>query len=142
MKKVLPVLTAAFLVAFVGHTYAADAGMIALQDIASKWSAAYNSGDAKKLAELYSPNAIFLSGTLGALRGRTEIENAIAGLVKRAPKIMLNPVEAHENENVVWGYWDYAIPNGPTGYGGVTAVKEGEGWLINLHVSNVKPKKE
>ena len=139
MKKHLPIL-AAFLIASVGQAYAAEAGMTVVQDIASKWSTAYNSGDAKRIADLYSSDAIFLSGTLGALKGRTEIENALAKLMKRLPKITLNPAEARESGNVVWGYWNYTIPDGPAGYGGITVVKEGEGWRIAMHISNVSPK--
>ena len=133
---------ATLLAGSVNTAYAADDAMTVLQDLASKWTAAYNNGDAGKVAELYTADAAFLSGVLGALKGRTEIETAINLAVKQAPKITFNPVEAHENGNIVWGYWDYTISDGPSGHGAITAVKEAGAWHIAMHISNVKPKKQ
>ena len=125
----------------ISTAHAADEAMMVVQDLASKWTAAYNNGDAGKVADLYTADAAFLSGVLGALKGRTEIETAINRSVKQAPKITFSPVEAHENGNIVWGYWDYTFPDGPSGYGAITAVKEANAWRIAMHISNVKPKK-
>ena len=133
---------AALLVGSASTAHAADEAMMVVQELASKWTAAYNNGDAGKVADLYTPDAAFLSGVLGALKGRTEIEAAISRSVKQAPKITFNPVEAHENGSIVWGYWDYSFPDGPSGYGAITAVKQADAWRIALHISNVKPKKQ
>lgn len=125
-----------------GPAYAADQGMAVVQDLASRWMTAYNNGDAGKVAELYAADATFLSGVLGALKGRPEIENAIAKQVKVAPKITFVPIAGHENGNVVWGFWSYVIPDGPSGHGAITAVKEADTWRIVMHVSNVRPKSQ
>ena len=76
--------------------------MTVAQDIASKWQAAYNNGDAGKIADLYVQDAVFSSGVLGVLKGKSEIEKALADQMKRAPKITLNLLGAHQNGNVVW----------------------------------------
>ena len=67
----------------------ADEAMTVVQDLASKWQNAWNSGDAKGLADLYVPNAIFGSGVLGTLKGRAEIEKAVADQIKKSPKITI-----------------------------------------------------
>ena len=133
---------AALLAGSISTAYAADEAAMVVQDLALKWTAAYNNGDAAKVAQLYTADAAFLSGVLGAMKGRAEIETAISRSVKQAPRITFNPVEAHENGNIVWGYWDYAFPDGPSGYGAITAVKEADAWRIAMHISNVKPKKQ
>ncbi len=133
---------AIILVCSINTAYAADEAMTVVQDLASKWTAAYNTGDAGKVADLYTVDAAFLSGVLGALKGRTQIETAISRSVKQAPKITFNPVEAHENGNIVWGYWDYTFPDGPSGFGAITAIREADAWRIAMHISNVKPKSQ
>lgn len=69
--------------------------MTIVQDLASKWQNAYNSGGAAKIAHLYVPDAVFSSGILGTLKGRSEIEAALADQIKKAPKITINPAAGH-----------------------------------------------
>src|ERR1700730_10766594 len=95
----------------------ADEAMTVAQDIASKWQTAYNNGDAGKIADLYVQDAVFSSGVLGVLKGKSEIEKALADQMKRAPKITLNLLDAHQNGKVVWYYLDFMFPNGPSGQG-------------------------
>jgi len=120
----------------------ADEAMTVAQDIASKWQTAYNNGDAGKMADLYVQDAVFSSGVLGVLKGKSEIEKALADQMKRAPKITLNLLDAHQNGNVVWYYLDFMFPNGPSGHAGVTAVNDAGSWHIAMHVSNVPPPKQ
>jgi uncharacterized protein (TIGR02246 family) len=120
----------------------ADEAMTVAQDIASKWQTAYNNGDAGKIADLYVQDAVFSSGVLGMLKGKSEIETALAGLMKRSPKITINVVDAHQNGNVVWYYIDYMLPNGPSGHAGYTLLNDGGSWHIAMHVSNVTPPKQ
>jgi hypothetical protein len=120
----------------------ADEAMTVAQDIGSKWQTAYNNGDAGKIADLYVQDAVFSSGVLGVLKGKSEIEKALADQMKRAPKITLNLLDAHQNGNVVWYYLDFMFPNGPSGHAGVTAVNDAGSWHIAMHVSNVPPPKQ
>lgn len=113
--------------------------MTVAQGIASKWQAAHNNGDTGKIADLYVQNAVFSSGVLGVLKGKSEIEKALADQMKRTPKITLNLLDAHQNGNVVWYYLDFMFPNGPSGHAGVTLVNDGGSWQIAMHVSNVTP---
>jgi uncharacterized protein (TIGR02246 family) len=56
--------------------------MTVVQDLASKWRNAYNSGDARKIADLYVPDVVFSSGVLGMLKGET----ALAAQMKKTPQ--------------------------------------------------------
>jgi ketosteroid isomerase-like protein len=120
----------------------ADEATTVFQDLASKWQNAWNSGDAKKLADLYAPDAIFSSGVLGMLKGRDEIEHALADQMKKTPKITLTPIAAHQNGNVIYGLWDFVFPEGLSGHGGTVDVIDGGTWHIAMHVSNVTPPKK
>jgi hypothetical protein len=120
----------------------ADEAMTVAQEIVSNWQTAYNSGNAGKIADLYVQDAVFSSGVLGVLRGKSEIEKALADQMKKAPKITLNLLDAHQNGSVVWYYLDFMFPNGPNGHAGVTAVNDAGSWHIAMHVSNVTPPKQ
>ena len=85
----------------------ADEAMTIVQDLASKWQNAWNSGDAKGIADLYVPDAIFGSGILGTLKGRAEIEKAVADQIKKSPKITITPIAAYQNGKVIYAYWEY-----------------------------------
>ena len=85
----------------------ADEAMTVVRDIATKWQAAWNSGDAKAIADLYVPDAIFGSGILGTLKGRAEIEKAVADQIKKSPKITITPIAAYQNGKVIYAYWEY-----------------------------------
>ena len=130
----------ALLACTAGMASAADKPMAVVRDLAARWTAAYNNGDAAKVAELYAIDATFLSGVLGALKGRQDIEAAISRSVKQLPRITFIAREAHQDGDVLWGYWDYTFADGPSGYGAITAVREAGVWRIAQHVSNVKPK--
>jgi hypothetical protein len=76
------------------------------------------------------------------LKGRDEIEKALADQMKKTPKITLTPVAAHQNGNVIYGLWDFMFPEGPSGHGGTVDVNDGGTWHIAMHVSNVTPPKK
>jgi hypothetical protein len=59
-------------VAPVCPTYGAESAKAIIPDFASKWQAAYNTGDARTLAELYASDAVFLSGVLGRIEGQEQ----------------------------------------------------------------------
>jgi uncharacterized protein (TIGR02246 family) len=120
----------------------ADEAMTVIQDIGSKWQNAYNSGDAAKIADLYVQDAVFSSGVLGTLKGKAEIEKAVADQMKKSPKITVNPTAAHQNGSVVWGYGDFMFPDGPSGHYGITAVNDAGSWHVAMHISNVTPPKK
>ncbi|MDO9713519.1 YybH family protein [Paracraurococcus lichenis] len=131
---------AALLVGFTSSVSAAEEPLTVVQDLASHWMAAYNGGDARTLADLYITDATFLSGLVGALKGRQEIEAAISRLMKQSPHITFTPREAHQSGDVIWAYWDYTIVGGPSGYGMITAVRQPDAWRIAMHTSNVRPR--
>ena len=120
----------------------ADEGMTVIQDLGSKWQTAYNSGQAGKVADLYVQDAVFSSGVLGSLKGKAEIEKAVADQMKKTPKINVTPIAGYQNGNVVWGYGDFTFPDGPSGHYGITVVNDAGSWHIAMHVSNVTPPKK
>ena len=120
----------------------ADEAMTVVRDIATKWQAAWNSGDAKAIADLYVPDAIFGSGILGTLKGRAEIEKAVADQIKKSPKITITPIAAYQNGKVIYAYWEFMFPEGPSGHGGIVDVNDGGTWHIAMHVANVSPPKK
>jgi ketosteroid isomerase-like protein len=92
--------------------------MTVLQDMATKWTTAYNNGEAGKIADLYVQDAIFSSGVLGTLKGKAEIEKALVDQMKKSPKLTVTPTAANQNGNVIWGYGEFAFPDGPSGHFG------------------------
>jgi hypothetical protein len=135
-------LIMAMLIALTGPAYAADEAMTVLQDFGSKWQTAYNNGEPGKVADLYAQDAVFSSGVLGNLRGKSEIEKAIANQMKLTAKITVTPMEAHKNGNIVWGFGDFTFTNGPSGHYGLTCVNESGSWHIAMHLSNATPPKK
>jgi hypothetical protein len=119
-----------------------DEATTVVQDLGSKWQNAYNSGDATKIADLYLPDAILSSGVLGTLKGKAEIEKAVADQIKKNPKITVKPTAGYQSGNVIWGYGDFMFPNGPSGHYGITAVNGANSWHIAMHISNVTPPKQ
>jgi ketosteroid isomerase-like protein len=124
----------------VSPAYANDA-MTVLQDLGTKWQTAYNSGDAGKVADLYFADAVFSSGVLGTLKGKPEIEKAVANQMKQTPKITVTPMQAWQSGNVVFGFGDFAFADGPSGHYGITVLNNAGLWHIAMHVSNATPKK-
>jgi hypothetical protein len=130
------------LVMAIPATYAADDGMTIIQDFGTKWQDGWNSGDPTKVSDLYATDAALSSGVLGTVKGKSEIEKALAAQMKKMPKLSITPVEGHQIGNVAWGNGDFAFPNGPSGHYGLTLVSDAGTWHIVMHVSNVTPKQQ
>jgi uncharacterized protein (TIGR02246 family) len=109
----------------------ADEAMTVLQDLGSKWQTAYNNGEPAKFADLYTEDAFFSSGVLGTLKGKPQIEKAIADQIKKTPKITVHPIAAQQSGNVVWGHGEFVFDDGPSGNYGIA-----------MHVSNTSPPKK
>jgi ketosteroid isomerase-like protein len=117
----------------------ADDALSVLQDTGKAWETAYNAGNSNGVAALYADEATFNSGVLGALKGKAAIEKAVAEQMKKTPTIKVTPQEAHMRGDVLWGFGDFTLANGPSGHYGMTMVKDTTGWRIVMHVSNVTP---
>jgi ketosteroid isomerase-like protein len=140
--KLPPLVVVAVAAASIGPAYAANEGLMVLQEFGTKWQTSYNSGDAAKIADLYVPDAVFSSGVLGTLHGKAEIEKAVANQMKATPKITITPIEAHQQGTVVWGNGDFTFESGPSGHYGLTIVSENGTSHIAMHFSNVTPAKK
>jgi uncharacterized protein (TIGR02246 family) len=119
----------------------ADEAMTVAQDIASKWQTAYNNGDATKIADLYTQDAVWVRPTK-IDKGKAEIEKAVANLIKQFPKLTVEVAGAQQNGTVVWYYSNYTLANGSTGHSGLTLVNNGGSWRIANHMTNITPPKQ
>ncbi len=138
------ILTYAVMVTAVAITSPAyaDEAMTVAQSLASKWQNAYNNGDAGKVADLYTQDAVW-SRPAGIVKGKSEIEKTCTDTMKQdRGKLTLTPVAAHQNGNVIWVYGDWTFANGPSGHYGVVDVSEGGSWHITMDVTNVTPAKK
>ena len=135
------VLVAAMLAALTSPAQAADEGVMALRDFVATWQAAYNEGAPGRIADLYAQDAVFSSGVLGTLRGKSEIGRVVANQMKQTPRIAASLTDAHQNGDVAWGYGDFTFAHGPSGHYGIVAVKESGSWRIAMHISNAVPPK-
>jgi len=100
----------------------ADEAMTVLQDLGSKWQTAYNNGEPAKFADLYTQDAFFSSGVLGTLKGKPEIEKAIADQIKKTPKITVHPIASTAEWECGLGPWRFVFDDGPSGNYGITVV--------------------
>ncbi len=141
-----PILAQAYavmviIVAITSPAYA-DEAMSVAQSLASKWQNAYNSGDAGKVADLYTQDAVW-SRPAGIVKGKSEIEKTLTDAMKRDwGKLTLTPAAAHQNGNVIWVYGDWSFANGPSGHYGIVDVSEGGFWHIAMDVTNMMPPKK
>ena len=68
---------------------------------------------ARKIRRPLHPRCVLRSGVLGTLKGKPEIEKAIADQIKKTPKITVHPIAAQQSGNVVWGHGEFVFDNGP-----------------------------
>lgn len=129
-----------------GAANAADDAKKIAQDLTDKWVAAYNSGNAKGVAALYTKDALFsATATNGILKGPDAIAKYLEGGIKQGFKISVVIREARMEPNgAVTGAGEYTFTgSGETegkkisGYYGTADVKSGKDWKIFLHFSNI-----
>jgi uncharacterized protein (TIGR02246 family) len=116
--------------------------MTVAQDIGAKWQTAYNNGDATKIADLYTEDAVWVRPT-EIDKGKVEIEKAVATLMKLFPKLTAEIAGAYQHGNVLFFYTNYTFSNGPAGHSGITLVNDAGVWRIAMHASaNTTPPKQ
>ena len=87
MRTILATTVAA-LALTLGAALAADDAKKIAQDVTNKWVAAYNAGDAKGVAALYTEDAPFSNaGAKDFMKGQNAIEQNIAAGIKQGWKI-------------------------------------------------------
>src|SRR5436305_2054030 len=77
----LRALAVSLLVFAATSAHAQDA-MKTAEEIAAKWVAAYNAGDAAAVAALFTQDGVFNAPSGTVLKGRDAIEKAVAGRMK------------------------------------------------------------
>jgi hypothetical protein len=116
--------------------------MTVLQDMATKWTTAYNSGEAGKIADLYVQDAIFSSGVLGTLKGKAEIEKALVDQMKSHPSSP-SPQRQPTRTGMSFGAMvNSRSPMDRAGISGNTLINNAGSWHIAMHISNVNPPKK
>ncbi len=128
--------------------YAQDAKKTA-DDFASKWVMAYDAGDAKALAEMFTQDGVFNAPSGAVLKGRDAIEKALAGRIKAGwTKETVTTTDAGAVGNAVWAAGEYALfGSGEVagkqagGHFGWVLVRDGDAWRIAMLTANVSPAK-
>lgn len=70
----------------------------------SAWDAAFNAGDAKAVAALYGPEALFLPATHDVIKGPDAVEQFFSGLFEKGVTgHKLELIEAEGDDNVLVG---------------------------------------
>ena len=73
------------------------------EDFGNKWVTSYNAGDAKGIASLFTKDGTWSPATAVLLKGRDEIEKAVATRIKAGfTKTTVTMAEAHQIGDVIW----------------------------------------
>lgn len=143
----------AFLALFVLIVSASPAGAQdakkTADDFGAKWVAAYDAGDAKALAGLFTPNGVFNAPSGAVVKGREAIEKALAGRMKAGwTKETVTTNDAGAAGNAIWAAGDYALfGSGEVagkqtgGHFGWVIVRDGDAWHVAMLTANVTPPK-
>jgi len=143
----------AFLALFVLIVSASTAGAQdakkTADDFGAKWVAAYDAGDAKALAGLFTPNSVFNAPSGAVVKGREAIEKALAGRMKAGwTKETVTTNDAGAAGNAIWAAGDYALfGSGEVagkqtgGHFGWVIVRDGDAWHVAMLTANVTPPK-
>ena len=118
-------------------------------DFGAKWVAAYDAGDAKALAGLFTPNGVFNAPSGAVVKGREAIEKALAGRMKAGwTKETVTTNDAGAAGNAIWAAGDYALfGSGEVagkqtgGHFGWVIVRDGDAWHVAMLTANVIPPK-
>ena len=118
-------------------------------DFGAKWVAAYDAGDAKALAGLFTPNGVFNAPSGAVVKGREAIEKALAGRMKAGwTKETVTTNDAGAAGNAIWAAGDYALfGSGEVagkqtgGHFGWVIVRDGDAWHVAMLTANVTPPK-
>lgn len=119
-----------------------DQAMKTMGEYTKVWQEAFNAGNAKRIASLYTETAIFSSGPFGVLKGRDNIEKAISELIASGIKLTDLQCKAvtNLNDDAFSGAGDFCftMPDETklAGYWGTSYVKHQDKWFGVLHVSN------
>jgi len=119
------------------------------EDFGNKWVASYNAGDAKGLASLFTKDGTWSPDRAVLLKGRDEIEKAVAARVKAGfTKQTVTMAEAHQIGDVIWALGEYSVSGSGENAGkeiagrfGAVYVREGNDWHIAMLTGNGELKK-
>src|ERR1700686_4366569 len=118
-------------------------------DFAAKWVAAYDAGDSKGLAGLFTAEGVFNAPSGAVVKGREAIEKALAGRMKAGwTKETVTTNDAGAAGNAIWAAGDYALfGSGEVagkqtgGHFGWVIVRDGDAWHVAMLTANVTPPK-
>jgi len=118
-------------------------------DFGAKWVAAYDAGDAKALAGLFTAEGVFNAPSGAVVKGREAIEKALAGRMKAGwTKETVTTNDAGAAGNAIWAAGDYALfGSGEVagkqtgGHFGWVIVRDGDAWHVAMLTANVTPPK-
>ena len=146
MRAQFAVITASLLIALTSPASARPAGdsaATAFQKLADAWTAAYNSGDSTQLAEMYAPEARYVSGHVQGLvaEGREKvIANFRKGVRMGGHIDAVRVLSVECSCDLAALYCAYEATNSgqkARGRNILIVRREGERWRIILHMTVV-----
>jgi uncharacterized protein (TIGR02246 family) len=119
------------------------------EEIATKWVAAYNAGDAAALASMFMQDGVFNAPSGAVLKGREAIEKALAGRMKAGwTRETVTTTDAGKVGTGVWAAGEYALIGSGENAGkqaggrfGWVFVRDGDAWRIVMLTANVGAQK-
>ena len=110
---------------------------------AANWDAAFNAGDASKIATFYTKDAVIMPAGGNPVTGHDGAQTLYGGIIKsgvKAHKVTVESAEADGSLGYAYGTWQ-AESGGKTIAGYVTQVfkKDESGWHLVLHTWTRKP---
>jgi uncharacterized protein (TIGR02246 family) len=129
---------------------AGDMAMKVAEDWAAKWVSAYNAGDAQSIGAMFQDDGIFLPALTVQLKGREEIENALAARMRTGwTKETASINEAHALGDIIWVTGEYMVSGSGKmsgrqfgGFFSEVLVKDGDNWRAVLLTANAPPSKQ
>jgi len=118
-------------------------------ELAKKWEASYDAGDAAAIGAFFTKGGVFSPATASLLKGPDAIEKAIAGRMKAGwTKETVTVTEAHQSGDVIWVSGEYDLVGSGESAGkqirgrfGEVLVRDGNEWHIAQLTGNAAPPK-
>lgn len=110
-----------------------QADKAAVDKLRDDFMAAFNAGDADKIGELYSEDAVAMGGDRPTLQGRAAIvENNKQMFTQFSTKIAITPLQTKTSGDLAYDQGTYTMEMTPKAPGGKPAMEEGR-YVVVLH---------
>jgi uncharacterized protein (TIGR02246 family) len=127
-----------------------QADKAAVDKLRDDFMAAFNAGDADKIGELYTENALAMGGDRPTLQGRTAIVESNKQMFSQfSAKISITPIATKTSGDLAYDQGTYTLEMTPKAAGGkaakeegryvVVLQREGSAWKVVADIDNKNP---